>query len=202
MNIRYPTDYCVYDLETTGLDTATCRVVEMAVKRVVGEHSETFSWLVKPDSPLTEDELRVCREVTHIDPAMLEADGVPMEEAIRGFVQAVSGLPLVGHNILRYDNKIMSRILAGERSYVIGAQKFVDTAALFKAQCMQESPLWHESHDQFAMRILETRTPGLKFNLGLACAELGIDVTGIVAHRASGDVEMVDRIYRKMALGL
>lgn len=199
MNIKYPSDYCVYDTETTGLDTATCRVVELAVKRVVGGHSEIFSWLIKPDSPLTEEELKVCREITGIDPAQLEVEGIPMLDAVEKFKQVTAGLPLVGHNIFRYDNVIMMRFIP---NFLDIAERCVDTAAIFKAERMRETPFWYESHQGFASRILNMRTPGLKFNLGYACDQLGIDVSGIVAHRAGGDVEMCDRLYRKLSSGL
>ena len=196
MNIKYPSDYCVYDTETTGLDTATCRVVELAVKRVVGGHSEIFSWLIKPDTPLTEAELKVCRDITGIDPLQLEAEGIPMLDAVEKFKQVTDGLPLVGHNILRYDNNIMKRFT------LLSNENCVDTAAIYKNDKLGLARIWNEGHVEHALRVLETRMPGLKFNLAHACASLAIDVTGIVAHRAAGDVEMTDRLYRKMALGL
>lgn len=226
MKITFPSDYCVYDLETTGLDVATCRVVEIAVKRVVGTETLAQSWLVKPDSPLTEEELRVCRDVNGIDPAELEAKGVPLAEALQEFVMAACGLlPLVGHNIIRYDNRIIRRlvlkrileiansdagideveshpfVMAGES--VIEAMdqgRCVDTAALFKASRLPTEPRWHESHKDFAGRVLETRVAGLKFNLVYACSELALKTDGLVAHRAGGDVEMADMLYRKLAL--
>lgn len=225
MNVLYPTDYCVYDTETTGLDPETCRVVEIAVKRRVGFDTISQSWLVKPDSPLTEEELRVCRDVNGIDPAELEAKGVPLEQALQEFVTCVKGLPLVGHNILRYDNRIMRRLIlkriqdiansstiveTERHEFVLPAEgvvkamddgRCVDTAGLFKADRLGAEQQWHESHKDFANRVLETRVAGLKFNLVHACATLSLKTEGLVAHRAGGDVEMADMLYRKLALG-
>ena len=69
---------------------------------------------------------------------------------------------------------------------------------MYKGLKLEEFQRHDETHAQCAKRILDTPVTGLKFNLIHCCAELKIDIAGMKAHRAAGDVEMVDRIYRKM----
>lgn len=210
--LRFPKRYAIYDTETTGLDITKVEVIELAVKIVDPDagREETYSWLVRPKVAIPAE----ITEITGITQEMVNEKGVPIEDALTGFIAATSGFAYIGHNILRFDNPIMERLLTdytltpgvvGDVLAVAAAHgtirrfpKSVDTAALFKARELGVAQMWHEDHRTFAQNILDLRAPGVKFNLMHACGALGIDTSDIQAHRAAADVELVDRLYRKL----
>lgn len=196
--MKYPTQYCIYDFETTGLDTNTCSVIEIGAKRVHDDRHEIREWLVRPDDfDGTLPEKTV--ELTGITAADIEKCGVPEYQAFAEFAEFARGYPLMGHNIVRYDNLILGRLLKKHQLALYpDAKRSIDTAALYKGRKLGEPQLWHEGHYDWAERVLEIRRAGLKYKLELCCEELGIDVSDLIAHRATADVEMVDRVFRAM----
>lgn len=200
MSVIFPAQYAVFDTETTGLDVNTARIVELAVKVVKfdagGVKRETAkSWLVFQDAPLPE----VITELTGITNEMVSQHGVPLAKALSEFQEMVGRLPLVGHNVTRYDCPLM--LLETQRAFGSAPASFgpvIDTAALFKARMMGTSQLWNESHCDMAGRVLSFRVYGLKYNLTFACDKMGISRNDLEAHRASGDVEMADRLFRAL----
>lgn len=196
--MSFPRSYAVYDTETTGLDVTTARIVELAAKRVVeGKDDETRTWLIKQDGPLPE----VTTRITGITDAML-ADAVPLADALKEFAEFIGSLPVVGHNILRYDNPLMQAEhdrIDRVNPLILGG--IFDTAALYKADRMGAKWSERKENDTFEAwggRILDVRVYGLKYSLAVACAAMKVDVSGIQAHRAGGDVEMTDRLWRKL----
>lgn len=193
--LRFPQSYVVIDTETTGLDTKTAEVVELAAKRYAKDGSvEKKVWLIDIGHDLPE----VTTEITGITTEEMRRDGRPPRECWAEFLAFVGKYPSVGHNIIRYDLPIIERYKVAPTDFNMLIAYPVDTAAMYKAIKMGESPVWYEDHRKFAERILDTRVPGLKFKLELACQEIGIDSSDVQAHRAGGDIEMADRLYREM----
>lgn len=101
-----PTSYVSYDLETTGLGT-NAMIIEIGAVRVFdGYEDERFSTFVAlPEGA------RISAgafAVNHITPDMLE--GAPsMDEAFRAFSAFVGELPLVGQNVIAFDNRFIDR---------------------------------------------------------------------------------------------
>lgn len=87
--------YTALDLEMTGLDVKSDRIIEIGAIRVEhGVVTGTFSTLVRPGREL---EARV-QELTNITDRMLE--GAPgIREAMEGLSAFTEGLPILGHNI-------------------------------------------------------------------------------------------------------
>lgn len=205
MTMRYPNEYVVYDFETTGKDPATCEIVEIgAVKVRGGEIVDKFSTLVKHVGPMDPQ-----AEAVHgISAEMIERDGRRLDEALMAFEQFVEDLPLVGHNILRFDNVILRRLIE-ERDRAEGNPPVspfyealfysVDTAVIFKARALGFEQEWHEDHQRFGRRVMEHRSPQ-KFNLAFAARELGLEEGNATLHRALADVELCEKVYRKLAL--
>lgn len=88
--------YVSIDLETTGLQPKTDRIIEVgAVKVRRGEPAETFQTFVNPGRQLEE---RVM-ELTHI--RQEEVDSAPyMEEILPRLLDFLEDLPLLGHRVL------------------------------------------------------------------------------------------------------
>ena len=84
----------VFDLETTGLDPGTDRIIEIGAIKLVGlEPVAEFSTLVHTDLELTPEIIRL----TGINPPMLV--GQPhMSEVLPQFLDFISGAVLVAHN--------------------------------------------------------------------------------------------------------
>lgn len=84
----------VFDLETTGLDSNSDRIIEIGAQKLVNfKPVAEFSTLVQTDLELTEDIIRL----TGITPQMLE--GQPeAESALSDFLEFIEGGVLVAHN--------------------------------------------------------------------------------------------------------
>lgn len=190
----FPDEYVIYDFETTGLETATCDVIEIGAMHVrKGEVIDKKTWLIKISLPLPEKIV----EITGITDSLLAKEGIAEEEAFQAFAKMAHGKTLMGHNILRYDNPILWRKAQKHgllESFKYGMTNCIDTAGMFKAKQLGRK---HLSIQDFWLRVMNEVIRG-QFNLGYAHELLGCNKEGIVAHRAGGDVEMVKAIYEKM----
>lgn len=121
--------YISLDLETTGLNPKTDKIIEFgAVKVIDGEIRETKSMLLKPHRQLEE---RIT-ELTGITDEMV-AEAPAMEEVLdelEGFCQE---LPLLGHRIL-FDYSFFKRAM------VNGGRKFERDGADTLALCRKFMP--------------------------------------------------------------
>ncbi len=96
----------VYDLETTGLDTDKCEIIEIgAVKIVDGAICERFETLVKPTIPIPKD----TSAINHITDDMVE-NAPSINTVIIDFYKFVGSAILAGHNIIGFDNKVLFRV--------------------------------------------------------------------------------------------
>lgn len=202
--IRYPLNYCVFDFETTGLSPEKDHIIEIgALKKVEGRPDEIKSWLVKwPGVQVTQTTI----DITGITQEMVDTGGWDPDRAFMDFFEFAGNLPLVGHNIVRFDLPFlfstMDRLLFAKFDRHEAAENCVDTAALYKAKKLGAERMWNETFHQFAVRVLEIRAFGVKYNVGICCDELGIDKNLGQAHRAGGDVILTNEIYRKICLSL
>lgn len=88
-------NYIVLDTETTGLNPARDKVLEIGAARIEqGRVVETFETLIDTGVPIPE---RIT-ELTGITDAM-QAEGKKTEEAFREFFDFCKDLPILGHNI-------------------------------------------------------------------------------------------------------
>ena len=91
-----PTDapIVVLDFETTGLNTHTCRVIEIgAVRLTNGTVEDSLSILVNPHMPLPAK----ITEITHITDSML-SDAESAETAIPKLMEFIGDAPIAAHN--------------------------------------------------------------------------------------------------------
>lgn len=93
--IRFPSDFVVIDIETTGLYPKTDEIIELGAIRVRGyEIRERFSTLIKPSAPIS----AFISSLTGITNEMLE-DAPSIEEVISDIRDCIGGDILVGHNV-------------------------------------------------------------------------------------------------------
>lgn len=207
MEIKFPKTYCVFDFETSGLDPAKDKIIEIGAMRVSeGVEPETFSCLINWGIPIPEN----IQEITKISQAMIDAEGVDPEKAFHDFynflrVENGSLAPLVGHNILKFDIPFLlaTGMFDSWNGYEIDRNIWnncIDTAAIYKAGKIPIDYQWNDTHCSYANRALEMRVKGLKFNVGVVCDELGIERGGLEQHRALADVLLTNEIYKKLCL--
>ncbi len=86
--------FCVFDIETTGLDKTQCKIIEIgAVKVVDGHLTEKFSTFIDPREPIS---ARIT-ELTSISDATV-AGAPKIEDVMPDFYKFAEGCTLVAHN--------------------------------------------------------------------------------------------------------
>lgn len=166
---KYVPDYVVFDLEATGVNTISDKIIEIgAIKVIGGEAVDEFSTLVDPQMDLLE---RIT-EITGIKNEDLS--GAPViEECLFLFDDFIGELPLVGHNINRFDMKMIYKEATRICSKTF-TNDYIDTLP-------------------YARHLL----PALQHHgLGAMCEYYGIDSAG--AHRALNDAYMNYRVYERL----
>lgn len=87
-------DYVVFDLETTGFDPKTAKIIEIgALKYKNNELIEEFSVLINPKCSIPD----VITAITGIDDELV-SNAIFIEEALPKFITFIEDLPLVAHN--------------------------------------------------------------------------------------------------------
>jgi DNA polymerase-3 subunit epsilon len=113
-----PQRFIVLDLETTGLDPVRHEIIEIGAIRVYRDSDihDTFRTLVKPVKHIP----KTITEINGISQDMVDREGVPLEEAIRGFATFIGDLPLVTFNA-EFDMAFL-QTAAKQHNLVIGNQ--------------------------------------------------------------------------------
>lgn len=203
--------YAVLDLETTGLDCWNDHIIEIGVSVVIpGRTPATDSVLVKVDRPLP---ARIAR-LTGISDRDLASRGITIDDALAWFLKRTGGLPLVGHNIIRFDRAFLLEAARVHRRTVeegrypyrvidevddLPGRRFIDTMALYKGLKLGLHAAVGETHWEYVQRILDLNPPpGLRYNLQAACQYFGISTSRIRAHRAHGDAVQTQRLFEKL----
>lgn len=98
-NIRLTRPLAVFDLETTGTDTKTDRIVEISILRIEPDGSNRIKTVrVNPGIPIPA-EVSALHGITDAD----VADKPPFRSYARAIVQHLDGCDLCGFNIRGYD---------------------------------------------------------------------------------------------------
>lgn len=200
--------YIVWDLETTGLDPNTDKIVELAALTVVeGIVTQTHSVILNNGIDIPAQ----ASAVHGITREMCEAEGADPKLALLDLAQMLLNNPAnLTHNGFKFD---IPFLIANLKSTNIDPQLItaleqhlydtgIDTAVLYKARNMVPPMMRssEESFKQFADRVMAVRVYGLKYNVAHCCQQLGIDTASITLHRALGDITLTNLIYRKLNL--
>ena len=198
--IGFPKNYIVWDLETGGLDPKTCPIVEVAVVIVQdGVIADQWSELLNNNVDIDER----ATAVHGITREMCEKEGKEPAQVLKRLLQNIVDCEAhVTHNGSRFDIIFLENALeAIGENWDSGALhgKHIDTAALYKADGMREPRGWQEGWNDYFNRVLNLRVPGLKYNVGACCDDLGISREGVQQHRALADVVLTNEIYKRLA---
>ncbi|HEY7295917.1 MAG TPA: 3'-5' exonuclease [Dehalococcoidia bacterium] len=188
-------DYVVFDLETTGLRPASDHVIEIGWCVVrAGAVAPVRSVLVRSPVPLP----AAVQALTGITPELLAREAIPLAPALEQFFADCADLPLVGHNVVRFDAHFLEAACRRAGRPAPERGRYRDTAALYKAQRLAISPRSGQDHWAFAREALDKPAPGLRYALERCCSELGIPLEGISRHRAAGDVHLTQQLYARL----
>jgi DNA polymerase III epsilon subunit-like protein len=188
--------YVVFDFETSGLDHRSDRIIQVGLCTVSdGEVRDRQSWLVR-------QEVRIDPEATRVHGIRVEdlrACGVPPQESLTRLSEAMRTAPVcMGHNIHRFDVPFLRAECRRHGTQPPATHDFVDTAALFKGWKLGMPKRPHESHQDYAHRVLSIRAPGLKYSVEACARTLGIqaDTTGL--HNADQDAYFTHLIFEAL----
>lgn len=94
-NKNYVDNYVVFDIETTGFNPASDKIIEIgAVKYVNNEKVDEFSYLIDPKIKLPE----IITKVTGIVDSDLEGKD-SIEIVLPKFLEFIKGFTVIGHNV-------------------------------------------------------------------------------------------------------
>lgn len=162
-------EYCVIDLETTGLSASDAQIIEMAAIHVRdGEVCDAFSRLIRISCPLPEEVVRL----TGLTDNVLECEGAPMKKALPDFLEFVGNHPLVGYNIA-FDIAFL-RAACGKFAVAFPRTKTVDVLELARRKV-------------FGL-------PSMK----LECLAEHYQLAPYIPHRAMNDCRVTYHLYMKL----
>ena len=162
-------EYVVVDLETTGLSSATDKIIEIGALLVVnGQVQKSFSQLVNPGVSVP----NTIVELTGITNLMLENDGRELQYVLDDFLDFIGKRKVIGYRI-GFD-------LAFLREACIKCSKRV---------------LSNRSFDVYSMAC--NKAEGVdNYKLETVARSLGIEVK--VCHRALEDCKLIYQVYVKL----
>lgn len=209
MKIEYPKNYLVWDLETTGLVKEECKILEIGLAIVEnGEVVNRRAWVLNHGIEIPEK----ITELTGITKAIVEAEGRDPKTCFEEFINillADQTMPHLTHNGMRFDIEWLAYHVAKALAWTVGQHKdflehlysnAIDTAVFIKARKLQMPRRWNEGFKPWADRVMSVFAKGVKYNVAICCEEMGIDKTKVTQHRALGDVELTNEIYKKITL--
>lgn len=196
------------DLETTGLDPAKDRIIQIGTYSPLGGAD---SMLVNPGCVLPEF-IRDLTGITQaeVDEAAMPAaalawlcsrigNGVTFEEtASLGTPRRVTKAPsIIMHNGLNFDLPFL--LHACENYGLVWPQTpVIDTAGLFCARQLSLLRAPYESWERYAARGLIARPLAMKYSLDLCCRTLGVRTDDVQVHQAGGDATMAWRVFEAL----
>jgi DNA polymerase III epsilon subunit-like protein len=190
----------VIDLETTGLDVKTAELTEIATLQVptLGPTVLDANYVRCP-IPIPPEVVQL-NGITNETCAALGLDPIAALHLIA--VQTMTFRYIVGHNVLRYELPLLTSLLArylpeSKYPHLTDIDRYLDTAAVFKARKVPLHRLPGESWGRFGLRVLEYHSRH-KYNLGFACREMGLFTDDVNLHRAGDDVVMTRALLEKL----
>lgn len=201
----YPNEYLVWDLETSGLDPATDKILEIGLMHIRdGQVIESRNWMLNQGITVPDQIV----QITGITQEMVDG-GVEPKVAVAellGYLEIVRYAHLT-HNGFRFDIPFLLKAVSmhmdftGEQWDAFKIRLYAgafDTAVIYKAKQIKMDHRYNENFAQWAKRVMEVRAFGVKYNVAHCCAELGVDTSTATFHRALGDVQLTNEIFKKL----
>ena len=128
MNLNLTRPICFFDLETTGIDVARDRIVEISVLKVhPNGKEEKHTWLVNPTIPIPAETTAV-HGVSDAD----VADKPTFKELSSEIYNLIKDSDLAGYNSNRFDIPLLAEeMLRAEVDFDMGNRHAVDVQTIF-----------------------------------------------------------------------
>ena len=140
-------DYVIFDLETTGVDSSRCEIIEIgAIRYEGGREVARFETFVKPRGPVPP----ASTAIHGITDAMLEGAPAP-RQALIDFMAFVGDLDLVAHNGSSFDSPVLSRS-AREQGLPRPRQALYDSLALARSLFPRQRNRLEDLIERFSIR--------------------------------------------------
>lgn len=130
----HPDELVSFDCETTSLNVKEAEIISIGAVKIRGNTvltSDSFYVLVKPEGMMEATNVTI----HGLRPKDL-SDGIPVEEAIRQFLDFVGGRPLVGY-YLEYDVAMVNKFLKPMLGIQL-PQKQIEVSSVYYRQEMKE----------------------------------------------------------------
>ena len=128
MNLKLHKPFCVFDLETTGTNVSTDRIVEISILKVNPDASkETKTWLVNPGMPIPE-----ATSAVHgiYDKDVMDAP--TFKDIAPKVLEMIKDADLGGFNSNRFDIPLLAEeMIRAEFDFDLSKHKFVDAQTIF-----------------------------------------------------------------------
>ncbi len=204
MNLKYPDSYVVYDLETTGLDPKTCKIVEVAALIIKnGEVQDSYTAILNHDIDIPEQ----ASNVHGITREKAKLEGKDPKKVMEIFIEILmESRTTITHNGHKFDIPFILKALEDleypeSEISMIETKLYhcgIDTAVLVKAKKLSMDRFWNETFVDFSKRVMNVFAKGVYYNIKQCCIDFDIDQTNVTLHRAGGDVDMTNEIYKKL----
>ena len=128
MNLKLHKPLCVFDLETTGIQVAKDRIVEISILKVNPDASrESKTWLVNPEMPIPPDSSAI-----HGITDDKVKDAPTFKDIASKVLDMISGSDLGGFNSNRFDVPLLAEeLLRAGLDFDLSKFKLVDAQTIF-----------------------------------------------------------------------
>jgi len=195
----------IWDLETSGLDFASSKVLEIGALIVDKSGNKTEKrWLLdnKIDIP------KEASDINGITNEVIEKEGKDPKKCLLEFLPHFKDCDVnITHNGIKFDIPFLiiytSKVLnfteeEKQELYSLVRGTAYDTAVPIKSEKIGLKIDKDESFIAFAERVMSVRAYGVLYNLAICCDELGIDRSKVVQHRALSDVYLTHLVYESL----
>lgn len=128
MALKLTRPLCVFDLETTGLQITTDRIVQIAIIKLFEDgHTETLNELVNPEQNIP-DEIAAIHGISND----MVANAPTFKELAPKLITFIGDADLAGYNSNKFDIPVLSEeLLRCDIEFDLGARHFVDVQNIF-----------------------------------------------------------------------
>lgn len=185
----------IYDFETNGLFDVLNQPIQVACKVIENGKETNYMRYIKCKWRLN----GMITDMTGITDEILKEHGFEMKEVFLELKEMFKDALIVGHNILKFDNKFYNhcmQITGISIQQCLFPNQCFDTAGQFKAELMKETRNEKLSIGDWHKKILSTRAEGVNYKLPDAAKYYGIKYEGL-SHRANVDVDITYEVFKK-----
>lgn len=160
--------YVVVDIETDGLDSTTCQIIEIGAVKVNDQEITRYHSLINYNDILPQN----ISQLTGITQELLNKEGQPLDQVLEEFIEFIRGFKLVGYGI-DFDITFLNKALKS-----------------FDRKTMN-----NKAYD--LIRFVKKEKQFLK-DYKLQSALIGYEINEKVEHRALEDAELIYQLSSKV----